>query len=368
MIEDTTVLVYRKVRLVIPTSDMQNRVIQWYHHYLQHPGTTRLEETIGAVMYWKGMRQQIQRHTKVCPRCQISKRHKKKYGHLPPKIATIAPWIQVCVDLVGPYTVKALDGTIMDFMCLTMIDPATGWFEIVELPNTEVQYVRKGEEVVEVIIDKSSACISRLFNKTWLSRYPKARSIIYDNGSEFKLYFEQLCDSYSLKRKPTTVKNPQANAILERMHAVLTNMLRTSQIDMQETVSPDIIDDAITNVGWAIRSTYHTVLGTSPGAAIFGRDMLFDIPYIANWSEIGKRRQNQVDNQTIKENSKRIDFDWKVGQKCLVVKGGILRKAEDPQDGPYKITEVFTNGTVRIQRGTINERLNIRRLLPYFER
>ena len=149
-------------------------------------------------MYWKGMRQQIQRHTKVCPRCQISKRHKKKYGHLPPKIATIAPWIQVCVDLVGPYTVKALDGTIMDFMCLTMIDPATGWFEIVELPNTEVQYVRKGEEVVEVIIDKSSACISRLFNKTWLSRYPKARSIIYDNGSEFKLYFEQLCDSYSL--------------------------------------------------------------------------------------------------------------------------------------------------------------------------
>ena len=54
--------------------------------------------------------------------------------------------------------------------------------------------------------------------------------------------------------------------------------------------------------------------------------------------------------------------------KCLVIKGGILRKAEDPHDGPYKITEVFTNGTVRIQRGTINERLNIRRLLPYFER
>ena len=83
----------------------------------------------------------------------------------------------------------------MDFMCLTMIDPATGWFEIVELPNTDVLYVRKGEEVAEVIIDKSSKCIARLFNKTWLSRYPKARSIIYDNGSEFKLYFEQLCES-----------------------------------------------------------------------------------------------------------------------------------------------------------------------------
>ena len=69
VIEDTTVLVYRKVRLVIPTSEMQNRVIQWYHHYLQHPGSTRLEETIGAVMYWKDMRKHIQRHTKYCPRC-----------------------------------------------------------------------------------------------------------------------------------------------------------------------------------------------------------------------------------------------------------------------------------------------------------
>jgi hypothetical protein len=37
--------------------------------------------------------------------------------------------------LIGPYTIKGLDGKIMDFMCLTMIDPATGWFEIVELPT-----------------------------------------------------------------------------------------------------------------------------------------------------------------------------------------------------------------------------------------
>ena len=137
----------------------------------------------------------------------------------------------------------------MDFMCLTMIDPATGWFEIVELSNTDVLYVRKGEEVVEVIIDKSSKCIARLFNKTWLSRYPKAQSIIYDNGSEFKLYFEQLCESYSLKRKPTTVKNPQANAILERMHTVVTDMLRTSSLDMQDTCTPEMIDDLVTNVG-----------------------------------------------------------------------------------------------------------------------
>jgi hypothetical protein len=41
-------------KLVIP-NDLQHRAISWYHHYLQHPGSTRLEETIRASMYWKGI-------------------------------------------------------------------------------------------------------------------------------------------------------------------------------------------------------------------------------------------------------------------------------------------------------------------------
>ena len=47
------------------------------------------------------------------------------------------PWESLCVDLIGPYTLGGKDGTEIDFMCLTMIDPASSWFEIVELPVTE---------------------------------------------------------------------------------------------------------------------------------------------------------------------------------------------------------------------------------------
>jgi hypothetical protein len=111
--------------------------------------------------------------------------------------------------------------------------------------------------------------------------------VIYDNGSEFKLHFEDLCDSYSLKRKPTSIKNPQANAILERVHDVVMNMIRTSELDMADSVAPSDIDAILTNAAWAIRSTYHTVLRATPGAAIFGRDMMFDIPFIADWKKIG---------------------------------------------------------------------------------
>ena len=200
-----------------------------------------------------------------------------------------------------------------------------------------------------------------------ISRYPRAVGIACDNGSEFKLFFENLCESFQIKHKPTTIKNPQANAILERIHQVVTHMMRTSSLDMQDTSTPDMIDDFIANVGWEICSTHHTVLGSTPGAAIFNQDMLFDISYISDWSEIGQRRQQQVDRSNKIENKKRIDFDYRIGTKVVLINDDIHRKAEDKNIGPYLITEVFSNGTVRIQHGTIDEKNNIRRLSLFFE-
>ena len=354
---------------VIPTQNMQSWVIQWYHHYLMHPGESRMYKTLAAVIFWKNMETQITKYVKTCERCQLGKKHKLKYGHIPPKLATVVPWKQVFVDLIGPYTVKAKYGTKLDFMCLTMIDPATSWFEITELPNSDVTYVKNtGKEITKVIIDKTSTCVARLFNKHWLSRYPRADSVIYDNGREFKLFFKQIVDTYSIKHKPTTVKNPQANSILERVHQVVLNMVRTANTDMQDTCEPEMLDEIITNVGWAIRSTHHIVLGTSPDAAVFGRDMIFDIPYLADWTSIGKRRQEQVDKKNVHANLHRSEHDYKIGDKVLLIKDGVFRKVEDPNEGPYTITQVHTNGTVRIQRGAISERLHIRRLYPYFER
>ena len=36
--------------------------------------------------------------------------------------------------------------------------------------------------------------------------------------------------------------------------------------------------------------------------------------------------------------------------------------------GPYLIKRVHTNGTVTIVRGTVSERINVRRVSPYFEK
>ena len=86
----------------------------------------------------------------------------------------MTPWEALCVDLVGPYTLKGKDGTQIDFMCLTMIDPASSWFEIVELPVLEYitppSHTKKGTkthkiQTKETYFDKTSTMISHLVNK-----------------------------------------------------------------------------------------------------------------------------------------------------------------------------------------------------------
>jgi hypothetical protein len=80
-------------------------------------------------------------------------------------------------------------------------------------------------------------------------------------------------------------------------------MLRTAESDMANSVTPDDVDVFLDNAAWAIRSTYHTVLKASPGAAIFGRDMLFDIPFVADWCKIGDQQQLLIDRGNQQENT-----------------------------------------------------------------
>jgi hypothetical protein len=174
-------------------------------------------------------------------------------------------------------------------MALTTIDPASSWFEIAE-PAVITQLHREtvnGKELLAAnkIFDKTSDHIAKLVNKTRLWRYPWCCYLIYTNGSGIK-YFKYLWRSYGIKCKPTTVKNPRANAILKRVHQVLGQMLHTSVIDVAKSVTPNDLDVFLDNVAWAICSTNHTVLIASPGAAIFGQDMFFDISFVADWHKL----------------------------------------------------------------------------------
>jgi hypothetical protein len=68
---------------------------------------------------------------------------KRKYGHVPAKsIEDLVPWRTVHIYLIGPYTVTAKqlqpEGETKEvdlpLTAMTMVDPVTGWFEIVQVP------------------------------------------------------------------------------------------------------------------------------------------------------------------------------------------------------------------------------------------
>ncbi len=89
LIEDTKVLC-KNGKVMILTS-LWHRAVSWYYHYLQHPGHSRLKETMSSVMYWKGMRITTRKYVKSCRSCLVNKRHSQKYGHLPPKLVITTP-------------------------------------------------------------------------------------------------------------------------------------------------------------------------------------------------------------------------------------------------------------------------------------
>ncbi len=93
--------------------------------------------------------------------------------------STITPWEAVCVDLISPFMIHGKDRTEIDFMCLTMIDPASSWFEIIELPVVELAPTSQSKTRAEsdgktkdAYFDKSLSMISTLVYRTWFSRYP----------------------------------------------------------------------------------------------------------------------------------------------------------------------------------------------------
>ena len=94
--------------------------------------------------------------------------------------------------------------------------------------------------------------------------------------------------------------------------------------------------------------------------AIFGQDMLFNIPFLANWNKIGDYRQCQTDLNTEHENRTRKDWGYQVRNKVLLWRDGIFRKSESRYErDPWTITSVHTNGTIRVQCRTKSEWLNI---------
>ena len=337
-------------KICIPSAQLDS-IIRFYHQALNHLGVRRTVDSIQMHFYHPQIRARTEHLIKTCPVCQQTKQFGRGYGHLPPRDPQVAPWQEIAVDLIGPWTI-AVNGQNLVFRALTIIDTVTNYLEIVRIQNASARHV------------------GHQFNQTWLSQYPRPEWVIFDQGSEFiGRDFQQVLELHGIKDVPTTVKNPQANAICERMHQTIGNSLRTlihahPPRNAEETAN--LVDTALNTAAYAVRTAIHGTMKASPGSIVFQRDMLLNIPIIADFELLRDRREALINDQLIRANNKRISFDYQPGQQVLL-KETDPRKLDRRSKGPYLIDRVHTNGTLTIRLSPIlTERVNIRRVKPFF--
>ena len=137
------------------------------------------------------------------------------------------------------------------------------------------------------------------------------------------------------------------------------------ELDGKQLDEHELFNEYLDAAAYAIRSTYHTTHEASPGQLVFGRDMILPHRFLADWALIAKRKQDTINVSNKRENSKRVPHQYQLDDEVLLTKPGIIRKLEAPRTGPYRITEVNDNGTVRIRKGPVEQTINIRGLLPF---
>jgi hypothetical protein len=87
-------------------------------------------------------------------------------------------------------------------------------------------------------------------------------------------------------------KNPQSNAVCERMHQTVRNVLRMllhGNPPQNIANAVQYVDKALSIAMHAMRARVHSTLGSSPGTLVFNRDMFLNIPLIADWHAITQR-------------------------------------------------------------------------------
>ena len=318
-------------------------------------GASRLERNIRRHFYHPDITKVINNIVKGCEECQKYKRGSRQYGLLAPRDVVPLPWQEIHCDTVGPWKISLRGGRELVFNAMTIIDPSTNLVEIVKLIKDH----------------PTSEMAAAAVENNWIARYPRPKKCITDQGSEFKLEFLQMLRKNDIKHRTSTSRNARGNAMIERIHQAIGNVLRiTVQVEDPKTAyeAECVVEKVLATAMHACRCAANGTIGDMPsGVLAFHRDMFMDLPMMADILTLQEHRQGLVDKRLLKANASRISHDFKVNEEVLKKADlGLGDKMKPAFEGPYKIETAHTNGTVTIRLSPMmKERINIRRIKPF---
>ena len=155
------------------------------------------------------------------------------------------PHQYVGMDLIGPFT-RSERGHVYMF---TLIDHLTGWADAFPISN------------------KRGSTIADILNREYFPRYSPPEVFISDNGTEFvNAPVSDLCKTWGVERRTTTVYHPQSNGKVERFHrtfkGLIERLMSTNKSNWVGQLGPALA---------AHRTTVSTATGYSPFQALYGR-------------------------------------------------------------------------------------------------
>ena len=167
------------------------------------------------------------------------------------------------------------------------------------------------------------------------------------------------------------MRNPQANAMVERAHQTIGNMIRSQQIrDRNDLPQEDAWTGILSAVGFAMRATVHTTSRAMPSQLMFNHDAIHNVRFEADWQYIKDRKQRFIWQNQQRENAHRKPHQYAIDDQVLVLQNPSRKHGKDHFQGVYKVTQVNPNGTVWLKQstpngGVVTQTWNIQNLVPY---
>jgi hypothetical protein len=235
--------------LIVPT-------IRWYRQVIGHPGSKRLYQHIHQRYYNRDLHRLVDNFN--CNYCQRNILDGKGYGFLPEQEVRSIPFEECATDLIGPWTVQ-VRGNLYKFKALRVIDTVTNLVKLIRID------------------DKRSNTVVRKFAQCWLTHCLWPQRCVHDSGTEFTgPEFQMLLQNCHIRDVCTNAKNPQSNAVCERMHQTVGNVLRTllhGNPPQNIANAAQYVDEALSIAMHTMQAGVHSTLGSSPGNLVFNRDM-----------------------------------------------------------------------------------------------
>ena len=160
-------------------------------------------------------------------------------------------------------------------------------------------------------------------------------------------------------------RNPQANAIIERVRQIIGYIIHTFKIQPSDLEDENPWEGILSPTLFAIRSMVRTTTQHTSSQLVFGRDVILNINQEAYWQLIKQGKKVPINKVNLKDNHQRQSHVYHIGDKVLLKNAWKTKFNLYLYEGPYTVTEVRNNVMIHAWKGNITDIFNLHNITPY---